>query len=240
MNENIKIQSVINCAHRGARAYEPENTIRAFVRAAGMGASQVELDVRLTADGIPIVSHDAYIKTVPYGTQLDLIEFEELKKLRYKGESVPSLDESVEACLRNGLTLNIEIKEAEASEKVAEIFGRRDLYEGSHVSSFSLEALRRVRKADPRIPLGLLAKPGMQGAALKRAIDEGYQAVNSFFRTTSARFVQKAKSSGIKVNVWTVNNPSDMARFIALGVDSVITDYPDAMSEALKAMKNIN
>lgn len=235
---NANTSSVINCAHRGARAYEPENTLRAFVRAAGMGANQVELDVRITADGVTVISHDPVIATVPESADIKNITLENLKLLRYKREYVPTLEEAVEACTKNGMSLNIEIKDPDASEQVAALFGKFNLYEDSHVSSFKLEALKRVRGADPNIPLGIISPPGMQGVALNRAITEKFQAVNCYYRTTTCRFVKKAKSNGMKVNVWTVNNMSDMNKFIEWGVNSIITDMPDALSEVLKVLNN--
>lgn len=227
---------VINCAHRGARAYEPENTLRSFVRAAGMGADQVELDVRITSDGIAVISHDPVISTVPESADIRNINLDDLRRLRYKTEHVPTLEESIESCVKNGMSLNIEIKDPDASEQVAKLFGKYNLYADSHVSSFKIESLQRVRAADPKIPLGLLSMPGMQGIALGKAITEKYQAVNCFYRTTTLRFVKKAKAAGMKVNVWTVNSMPDMRKFIEWGVDSIITDTPDALSEVIKAM----
>lgn len=220
-------------AHRGASAAEPPgNTVAAFRRARVLGADWVELDVRVTADRAHVVHHDA---ALPDGRVLCEVLVEALPP------SVPQLHAALEAC--EGMGVNVEIKNsagdpdhdpgcAVADSVVAELAGfpRERLL----VTSFHGETIARVRALDPTIPTGLLAFAlDEPEPVVEAAVRGGHRAVNPWDPYVDEAFVALAHGAGLEVNVWTVNEPRRMRELVALGVDAIITDAPDALAAVL-------
>ena len=106
-----------NIAHRGASAYEPENTLRAFERAIEMGATMLELDVHLSRDGHPMVIHDADLSRTTSGTgKVADLSLAQIKRFDAGlGERVPALDEVIELA-RDRVKIYIELKGQDAPE----------------------------------------------------------------------------------------------------------------------------
>ena len=212
-------------AHRGAStAHPPGNTLAAFAAAIELGADWVELDVHLTADGIPVVHHDP-----------DLADGRRLGDLRHADlpDLVPTLDESIRAC--GSLGVNVEIKPdgperlrdalIEAVVDLLVALGRPERF---LVTSFDHSIVARVRDIDAQVPTGLLT---MQAAGLgglvDRAVDEGHAAVVPWWGLVDESFIERTHARGVAVNVWTVDDPGAMGRLVAMGVDAVITNVPD-------------
>jgi glycerophosphoryl diester phosphodiesterase len=221
-------------AHRGARAAAPENTIQAFVLAAALGADGVELDARRTADGQLVLSHDA---TVPgLGTLCELTQAE----IQRRRPDVPTLDDALDACA--GMRVNIEIKNLagdpdhdpteHAAETVVAMLEERGRRDDVLVSSFSLPTIDRVRALDESVPTGFLTVIGFDPLeGVNVAADRGHGAAHPDARSLGGRIaaavVEHARTRGVQVNVWTVNDPVEMRRLADAGVDGIITDVPD-------------
>lgn len=227
-------------AHRGARAAAPENTIDAFVLAAALGADGVELDARRTADGGLVVNHDAAAAGVGLLCELTQVE------IRARRPDMPTLVEALDAC--TGFLVNIEIKnlagdpdfdpDERAAAVVVEILHERGGTDEVIVSSFGLGAVDRVHALDPSIPTGLLLPmtlDPLDGVAL--AADRGHRAVHpgvwSLAGPVADAVAERAHELRLEVNVWTVNDPDEMRRLAAAGVDTIITDVPDIAKAAL-------
>ena len=227
---------VINCAHRGAMAYEPENTLRAFRRAAEMGADQIELDVFLTSDGVPVVCHDAMLKTEPRGGDVRKMPLTQIRELRFRGEPIPTLQEAIDLCAEKKMLLNIEIKDRACTEKAVEAVRKNNLYSRCQVSNFYISMLRRVKSLDARVPTGYIVLPGFQWLQLEQAKKNNCESVNPLHSATGTAFVNKAHRRGIKVIAWTCNTPEAMRGIIAAGVDGIITNRPDVLTGVKKEM----
>jgi glycerophosphoryl diester phosphodiesterase len=227
-------------AHRGARAAAPENTVEAFVRARELGADGVELDARRTADGGIVLSHDAVVEGV------GVLAARTLDEIRQMRPAMPGLEEVLDVC--EGMLVNIEIKnlagdpDYDPDERVAvqvvELLARRGRRDRVLVSSFSLDAIDRVKRLDESIPTGFLTIVGFEpeeGAAI--AAERGHQAIHPFVGSMpdpfASRLVERAHALGVDVNVWTVNDADEMRRLAAAGVDAIITDVPDVARAAL-------
>ena len=229
------MRKVINCAHRGAMAYEPENTLRAFRAAADMGADQVELDVFLSADEELIVNHGSRLHTEPHGGKIRLMTLEQIKEERFQGEPVPTLQQAVDLCKATGMTVNIEIKDGRAVDKTVELIRDNALYDSCQVSCFFLRVLKRAKQLDPAVPTGYIVVPYLQWPQMRRAVRAGCESVNPLHKTTNEKFLAAAHGRGLKVHVWTVNEPGDLRRMIDLGVDGIITNKPDVLTREKKA-----
>jgi glycerophosphoryl diester phosphodiesterase len=225
-------------AHRGARRQAPENTIPAFVRAIELGADGVELDVRRTRDDALVVRHDA--DGAP-GVWAELT----LDAIRAAEPDVPVLAEVLDVC--GGKLVNIEIKNsprdldwdptARAADLVVECLAARGGADVVLVSSFDLGTVDRVRMLADQVPTALLTFAGDALDALLTAETNGHSALHPFVGQlaggSAGALVQRAHERGMQVNVWTVNEPDDMLRLDAAGVDGICTDVPDVAISVL-------
>jgi glycerophosphoryl diester phosphodiesterase len=215
-------------AHRGASAYEQENTLVAFRAAAALGADAVELDVRRTADSALVVHHDP---TLADGRTIVELRADELPFY------VPSLADALLAC--GGLRVNVEIKnlppdpdfdpeETVAAGVVALV---RDLGLVSQVivSSFHLPTIDRVREiggGGGGVATAYLSLDASV-AHVERAVRHGHGAYHPWHIQLTAPVVAAAKNAGLELNTWTVDNPDRMAELLGWGVDGLITNVPD-------------
>ena len=139
------------------------------------------------------------------------------------------------------LLVNVEIK-VEAGyhpiaqeEEVVRLIEDNQMIDRVIVSSFSPRSLRRVHKLDPNTRLGLLygrPEPAVLPLVL-RWLGVRYDALHPSFQMVDARYIERARRWGVQVNVWTVNAAGDMVRMRDLGVDSIITNYPDVLRDVL-------
>jgi glycerophosphoryl diester phosphodiesterase len=201
--------------HRGAKGHAPENTIASFQKALDLGCDEVETDVWLVPDGRLLISHDRP------GTQTSL-----------------TLDEMLDFC-RGRLGVNVELK-AEASERDAIATGARvgavlaqradpDVY----VSSFWWPALEAARDAGPSVRRAFLFSAAPHRSALVRSARElSLWALHPNRAYVTEELIRDAHREGLRVNVWTVDDPSQMALFAAWGVDGIMSDYPERIPKS--------
>lgn len=219
---------LLKVGHRGARAYETENTIESFAKAIAMGANAVELDVRLTKDGKLAVSHDDNLKRV-FGTDVFVGEatlktLKELTdgKLPELAEALDFIDGKVEKIL-------VELKEAGTEEKVLNIIKRKKLKDRVIVVSFLEEALKNIRQLDKDIETGLIY--AKHKGPLKAALELNAQYLVALYRFLHRSNVEAAHKNGLKVIVWTINTLEEAREYKAKGVDGIASDRPDILKE---------
>lgn len=229
-------------AHRGAGKLAPENTLAAFRLGAGHGYRAFECDVKLSADGVPFLLHDATLErtTSGQGTAARLT-WSELSRLdagawhshAYAGEPLPSLDAIAAFCIANDHALNIEIKPTPGDEVVT---GQRVAVEvarlwGAQIvppllSSFSPDALRAARDTDARWPRALLLDELREGW-FDEAQALGCIAVVTNHQVMDAGVIARLHDAGLRALVYTVNDDASVQRMLALGIDGLITDAVD-------------
>jgi glycerophosphoryl diester phosphodiesterase len=224
-------------AHRGASALAPENTLAAFRKALETKSQWVELDAHLTADGEVVVMHDGTVDRTTDGTgpiskmtlaQIKALDAGSWFKPEFAGERVPTLAEVV-ALLGKRLRINVEIKSsgnAATAQKVVEILRKGGVLEQSMISSFRLQAVLEVRKYSS-VPL--LALISGKASDLQIVIDKGLPYFNIEYRQVDAALVEKARAAGVRLCVWTVDNPTLWPRFVELGADILCTNRPHLM-----------
>ena len=239
-----------NFAHRGASGHAPENTVAAFLLAAEMGAHGIELDVHLSADGEAVVIHNDTVDATTDGTgRVSQLTLSELKSLdagswfapEFAGERIPTLQEVFDAVGRR-LLINIEIKvelgyhPREQEAEAVRLIEDSQMVDRVIISSFTPSSLRRVRKMNPSIPLGLLysKQETTWFPRVMRWLAVPFDALHPGFRMVDARYMRRARQRGRQVNVWTVNEADDMRRMRDLSVDGIITNYPDVLSAVLQ------
>ncbi len=232
-------------AHRGAGKLAPENTLAAFRVGASHGYRAFECDVKLSADGVPFLLHDATLQrtTSGHGRAADL-RWSELSRLdagawhsrAFAGEPPASLEGIAAFCLTNGHALNIEIKptpgsEAETGRVVAEEAKRlwRDAALPPLFSSFQPEALSAAQAAAPDIPRALLLD-SLRTGWLDEAKALGCVAVVTGYPVMDAGVRAQLHAAGLRALVYTVNDPAEAQRLAAIGIDAIITDAVDRFS----------
>lgn len=232
-------------AHRGAGTLAPENTLAAFRLGAAHGYAAFECDVKLSADGVPFLLHDATLeRTTPAQGVAGGRDWAELSRLdagswhsrAYAGEPPPSLAAIAAFVRHNGFALNVEIKptpglERSTGEAVARACAALwpEAAPPLLLSSFKPEALAGARAAAPHLNRALLLDE-LPRAWLARAQSLGCVAVVLNHQRVDRRVVQRLHGAGLRALCYTVNEQAAARRLLALGVDGLITDAVDRFS----------
>ncbi|MBM4287317.1 MAG: glycerophosphodiester phosphodiesterase [Deltaproteobacteria bacterium] len=219
--------------HRGAKAYEPENTLRSIRRALEMGVQAVEIDVHLSRDGHLVVIHDATVDrtTDGQGRVADLT-WEELRRLDAgMGERLPSLEEVV-AQVRGRGHLFVELKDPRAVLPLAAFFQDHDLFAEAHVISFWHPAVKELRRLEPRLHTGVLfVGCPVDPAALAR--NAAAEALVLNFQYVTPELVQAARNADLMVAVWNIDTIADLRPVLPLSLDYIGSNAPDVLIDYL-------
>ncbi len=245
----------VNAGHRGtgnstADNPFPENTIPSLLQAIEEGATNVEFDVRMSADGVPVLMHDSSLDNTTDGegcvSALTVAELQQLDAgagtpMAGGGVTIPTLAEVVEQV---PIDLNVEMKydgggacpelsREEFATAVLEVLEADDQGRLLSISSFDFMLLEEVRAQDPDIYLGYLA---LTVDVLPLAISAGFQALNINVANVNAEVVAQVHAEGLEVNAWTVDDPVEIAAMFAADVDAIITNEPPRV-EAERALQ---
>jgi glycerophosphoryl diester phosphodiesterase len=232
--------SPVVCAHRGDKAFAPENTLSAFRQAADKGADAIEFDVKLTSDGQVIVLHDQTVDRTTNGTgniaKLPLVALLDLDAGiqfpgKFPGEKIPTLEQVFETVGKR-LYMNVELTNYSTPNdllvsKVADLVRKHGMQTRVLFSSFFSRNLHKARMLIPEVPCGLLTLPGLMGSWGRTFTWRGnYAALHPYMTDVDPGLVFRIHAAGKRVNVWTVTAEADIKRMIGLGVDGIITDDP--------------
>ncbi|USS40662.1 glycerophosphodiester phosphodiesterase [Thermococcus aggregans] len=240
-------EKVLVIGHRGEIGKYPENSLLAFLEAIKAGADGVELDVWLTKDGRVIVMHDESIDRTSNlkGKQKEMT-LENLKKADLgMGQKIPTLEEVFEALPKNAL-INVEIKDIDAVEEVLKIVDMFDAADRVMISSFNIDALRKVRKINKDITLGFLVGeesvvpliPKLKEELNLWSINIPMEAIPILGFEKTVQAIKWARSLGLKVALWTQNDElfyanDNLARLRGL-FEVVIANDVERMIEYLR------
>ena len=227
-------------AHRGASAYEPENTLRAFRRAIELGADMSELDVHLSKDGHAVVRHDA---TVPLIDRQGLIAEMTLDELQRwdagKGERIPTLQQAIQEVRgRNGLY--IELKGERTPPVVVDILRACEFVDPEQVivGSFWAPLVQEVKDLAPEIATSLLVGPVLpadQLIAAGRAVNADYVHLCWEARHPQPHtlltpdLLSALRAAGLGIVLWHEERPSELSVLRTLDVDAICSNTPDQL-----------
>lgn len=242
-------------AHRGASAYAPENSLVALRQALEMGAHGLEVDLRVTRDGVPVVFHDARLERLTDGRgYVRHVTYRELSALtlgyqwtpdggrtflfRDHGLRILSLEELLTTFPSTRVVLHFKsAAAARAARRQVEALGAAERVLASAEWSWRLLPFRGYQ--GPRSAtteevarfllgarLGLPARPGRPFLVPER---------RGRLRILSPRFIARAHAAGRAVVAWVINERADMARLLAWGVDGIMSDRPDLAVEVIRA-----
>ncbi len=229
-------------AHRGAGRLAPENTLAAFRLGAEYGYRGFECDVKLSADGVPFLLHDATLERTTNGAggagerrwgELSLLDAGSWHSRGYAGEPPASLQAVAAFVQRNGFALDLEIKPTPGSDAhtgavVADEVAR--LWRGQPLvpllSSFQPEALRAARDAAPELRRALLLDT-LPADAFDVARDLRCVGLITDHALMDAALLQRIHAAGLRALVYTVNEPQRAQQLLAWGIDGMVTDAVD-------------
>jgi len=223
--------------HRGASAYEPENTLRAIRRALDLGVTAVEVDVQLTRDGELAVIHDSTVDRTTNGTGFVRdFTLAALKRLDAgRGEAVPSLAEVVEEVAGRAY-LAVELKHPEAAPAVLRFLQDRGIFAQAQVISFWHPVVKALKEAESRLHTGVLlvgcpADPvGLARAALADALVLHYAYV-------TPELVAAAHAAGLLVFIWNIDDVETLKPYLAMHVDGIGSNRPDVLVEYVRNLR---
>ncbi|WP_422823829.1 glycerophosphodiester phosphodiesterase [Variovorax robiniae] len=232
-------------AHRGAGKLAPENTLAAFRLGAAHGYRMFECDVKLSADDVPFLMHDATLDRTTNGhgtggdkpwSELSLLDAGGWHSRAFAGEPLASFESIARYCLRNGHLLNIEIKPTPGTAgRTGKVVAQRaaELWANAHtpplLTSFEPDALAAAREAAPDLPRGLLLD-AMHPNWLDIAQQLGCVAIVCNHALWDAPTVARVQAAGLRTLSYTVNDEWAAERLTALGTDGIITDRVDLFS----------
>ncbi|MES2545977.1 MAG: glycerophosphodiester phosphodiesterase family protein [Bacteroidota bacterium] len=230
------MHKILNIAHRGAKAYAPENTLSAFQKAMEMYADGIELDVHLCKTGEIVVIHDFTVDRTTNGSgtvsSLTLSELKTLKINSTPEEAIPLLTEVI-ALLPASCLINIELKGKELAKPIMELIEHcvskeNRVYRQFIISSFDWVSLMDIHLANPKIPLGVLTELDLELALAFAKFIEA-QSIHAYFHLLTKENTEKIQKEGIQVFAWTVNEIEDIQKIKSFNVNGIISDYPDRL-----------
>jgi glycerophosphoryl diester phosphodiesterase len=243
--------------HRGASAVAPENTMAAFRKAIEVGADGIEFDVRLSRDAIPVVVHDETLhRTGLRSDYVSCMSAEELQQVNvgkwfgcrhsstdeYSSETLPTLRQLLDyfSSLKALLYLELKCRPEETSQiasTTSELVDEYHLADRVIVECFDLAVIQEVKRVAPQLKTAALFQPRISRPHLwtpsNRLINEalavGADEIALHYKLADDRTIEGAHSGGLKVVIWTVDDPAWVVRAKDLGVHAVITNDPSMM-----------
>lgn len=237
-------KQVSNVAHRGATAYSPENTIAAFDLAVDMKADYIEIDVQRSKDGELVLIHDTTVDRTTDGTgKVGDLTFEQLRSLdagswkgeQFTGEPIPTFEEVLDL-YRGKVGILIELKAPELypgiEEQVAAALIERNLHKPQNekiiIQSFNFESIKKMDQLLPKVPIGVLTSN--RADTTLEALQEFSTYADWFnpsYGIVTEELVNQVHSLGMQIGSWTVRSQEAADFLFEMGVDAIISDYPD-------------
>ena len=253
-------ERVLVVAHRGGIALGPEHTLSTFGRAVSLGVDVLEMDVRAAADGALVLMHDETVDRTTDGrgevAALTLAEMRALDAgyrwspdggrtfpMRGKGLTIPTLEEVLSSFPGAPLVLELKSPERAGAESLCAMLRRFEAVERVIVAAFRTGPLASFRQLCPEVATAANVREVQRVWLIQRLFLPAFYKppADAFLiperfgglRVLDRAFVERARAHGMNVQVWTVNEPPDVERLVALGVRGIITDDPERVLGAL-------
>ena len=250
---NLHLPAVIG--HRGAAEIAPENTLSSLRLAHSEGSRMVEIDVRLSADGVPILLHDATLDRTTSGqgfvtewtaNALHALDAGSWKSQHFLGESVPTLHDVITLCMELDLELNIEIKpndqqDSQTARAIAAVLQASwpDTLALPLISSFSLSSLITMRDEAAFLPRGILFERRPDNWK-ELAHSVGAKSIHLWERTETPESIADIASDDFLILVYTVNDIAAAKIWLDSGANAVISDCPGRILQNLTTHQTVD
>ena len=236
-----------NIAHRGASGNFPENTLLAFSKALEIGVDEIELDLHFTKDEQLVVMHDSTVDRTTDGSgviaDLTLSEIKALDAglafgMQFRGERVPTWEETL-VLVDGKVRLNVHLKCGNDTAghyelKVAETLCSCQMVDASILACDYDESVGRFTEINPEIECRIFPKDRTPEEYIRKSVEMGLRTIQPGRNITTRDFVQKAHAAGLIVHVFYADTPEDMHAYIKMGVDGILTNYPEQLNDVLR------
>jgi len=226
------MNSILKIGHRGAKGYEPENTLISFEKAIDFNVDGIELDVHLSLDGKLIVIHDETIdRTTNRKGFVDQLSLHELKSFRIENKyEIPTLTEVLDL-VNERCFINIELKGIGTAKPVVDLIthyiSKKNWdYTDFLVSSFDWKMLEEVELLNPKIRIGVLTEESIEEAFAFAKKIKAFS-IHPEYSLLSKENVALVQEKGFEVYPWTVNSTADIQKIKSFNVNGIISDFPD-------------
>lgn len=206
-------------AHRGASADAPENTLAAFQLAIDQCADGLECDIRMSADGVPVINHDESLER----THNRPIRIADTTAAELSAYNVPTLAETLALVRGQFRLINLELKEPIPPDALSAAIGGDGA--GIVLSSFMADVIEATRTALPLLPFWFLTLQGTN-VAIAQAKELGCVGIHVWHRTATPRFIAHAGRAGFPVYVWTLDDLRRAGILAGRGVAGITTNAP--------------
>ncbi len=247
-------------AHQGGDGIWPGNTIFAFQNAAALGVDVLEMDLHITKDGTLVLMHDETVDRTTNGTgEIESLTLDEIKQLdagyywsqddgatfpfRGQGITVPTLEEVFTAFPESRMTIEIKKTNISMAKPFCDLIRKHEMQNNLLVASFHDERMNEFRAVCPEVATSSAKDETTVFVLMTKAFLGGFYSPQFFslqvpeksggFTVMTEAFVKAAHERNLAVEPWTINDEETMRKFIAWGVDGIITDRPDLMLEVL-------
>jgi len=220
-------------AHRGASSIALENSLAAFRLAAGQGADAVELDVHATQDGEIVVHHDPSVLGLPIAQA----RWRDLSTVPLaNGETIPTLAQALDVLGTLKVFVEVKVLDPRWDDRLLAVLDEGPNPGGYAVHSFAFHVVRRLGAKRPSLPRGVLSEVATKSP--KQTLeDASAQTLWQERATLDERLVKDVHGLGATIMAWTVDNPSDMERFVEWGVDGLCTNHPERARRVVDASR---
>lgn len=223
---------MLKIGHRGAKGYEPENTLIAFEKAINLGVDGIELDVHLSSEKELIVIHDKTVDRTTNGKgEVNQLSLKELKTLKIKiTEKIPTLTEVLDL-VNQRCFINIELKGIGTAQPVLQLISHYTSeknwdYNSFIISSFDWKMLEETHSLDSKIKIGVLTEESID-KALAFAKKINAFSIHPDYELLSKENVILMQQNGFEVYPWTVNSENAIQKIKSYNVNGIISDFPD-------------
>jgi glycerophosphoryl diester phosphodiesterase len=221
--------------HRGAAHVEPENTLRGFRYALGLGCDRIETDVRLSKDGVLVLVHDSTVDRTTNGRgEVAYLTLADLKRLDAgKGERIPTLQEAIDLFkdawrLGSKTLLQIELKGEGTAGPVVEAVKANGIEDKVALTSFDAEHLGEAKRLLPNVIFGFLTSK-LESDPFLIAKRMGVNALHLRHDLATSEHITRAHAEGLQLRLWNIDEVARMRWAIGLGVDGIGSNRPDLL-----------
>lgn len=241
-------------AHRGNSGPAPACTMEAIRQAVDLGVDMIELDVRLSKDGVPVIIHNDTVDETTDGkgpvSSFTLSELKELdagswKDSKYKRERIPTLDEVLEYA-KDRVNLSLDLKDEAVIPKMVKTIQETDMIDEVVICGCYESQARKICEIEQRLVVLLNVDSELEKLAvaedqsefiqqyIRRACNAKLAALNVSYKYVTSELIRRAHLRTLPVWAWTVDNEADMIRLIQMGVDAIYSNWPERLLKVLE------